>query len=111
MNAGQTIKKLRKEHHLTQSQLGAKLNVAATTVSSWERGAAYPLMTTAKAMADLFGVPVSVVAGESDVPERDSKSPDLADDDIVLTFEGKQIPPEDLEIMRRFLRGGSDDDK
>lgn len=65
MNTGDTIKKLRKERHMTQLDLAHKLDVAPTTVSSWERGAAYPLMTTAKAIAGIFGVPVSTIAGEA----------------------------------------------
>lgn len=66
MNTGDTIKKLRKSRRMTQSDLANRLGVAPTTVSSWERGAAYPLMTTAKSIADIFGVPVSVIAGEKE---------------------------------------------
>lgn len=66
MNTGETIKKLRKDRHMTQAELGKMLGVAATTVSSWERGIAFPLMTTAKSMASLFGVQVSTIAGDAD---------------------------------------------
>jgi hypothetical protein len=27
-----------------------------------------------------------------------------------MTFEGKPIPPEDLELMKRLLRGGRNND-
>jgi repressor LexA len=64
MNTGNTIKKLRKSRNMTQAELGKQLGVAATTVSSWERGVAYPLMTVAKTMATFFGVPVSTIAGD-----------------------------------------------
>lgn len=38
-----------------------------------------------------------------------NKATDLADEDIVLSFEGRRIPPEDLAFIRRFLRGAKDD--
>ena len=38
------------------------------------------------------------------------KQVDIADDDVIMTFEGKPIPPEDLELMKRLLRGGRNND-
>ncbi|WDF81865.1 helix-turn-helix transcriptional regulator [Lacticaseibacillus pabuli] len=106
MDTGEAIKKLRKEHHQTQAELGKILGVASTTVSSWERGAAFPLMTTAKAMAELWNVPITVIAGDAPLENRPKQRVDIADDDVIMTFEGKPIPPEDVELMRRLLRGG-----
>lgn len=34
------------------------------------------------------------------------KTADLADNETIFTYEGKRIPPEDLEYMKRILRGG-----
>ena len=27
-------------------------------------------------------------------------------EDVIMTFEGRPVPPEDLELMKRLLRGG-----
>jgi hypothetical protein len=37
---------------------------------------------------------------------------DISDskNDTIMTFEGRPIPPEDLEIIKRLLRGGKHDD-
>lgn len=53
------IKLLRKQNGLTQSELAKRLNVASTSVSSWERGANKPLMDKIEVMAQMFGVPLS----------------------------------------------------
>lgn len=109
MNGGENIKKLRKQHHQTQAQLGKLIGAAPTTVSAWERGTAYPLMTTAKAIADLYGVPVSVIAGASDVPSTE-KPVDLSDDRI-YAFKGKEISKEQMAVIRQILemsKGDSD---
>ena len=39
---GKRIKELRKQNHLTQSELGSKLGVIKQTVSSWENGVSSP---------------------------------------------------------------------
>ncbi|RHH70123.1 helix-turn-helix domain-containing protein [Vagococcus sp. AM17-17] len=53
------IKLLRKENGLTQLELAKRLDVASTSVSSWERGANKPLMDKIEVMAQMFDVPLS----------------------------------------------------
>lgn len=53
------IKFLRKENGLTQLELAKRLDVAPTSVSSWERGANKPLMDKIEVMAQMFDVPLS----------------------------------------------------
>lgn len=44
MELKEKIKQLRKENNLTQKDLAKRLDVAPTTVSTWERGSNRPLM-------------------------------------------------------------------
>ena len=53
------IKYLRKRSDFTQTDLANKLDVAKTTVSTWERGGNLPLMDKIVQMADIFNVPIS----------------------------------------------------
>lgn len=53
------IKYLRKRSELTQAELAKKLNVAITTVSTWERGGNRPLMDKIVLMSEIFNVPIS----------------------------------------------------
>ena len=107
---GNQIKKFRLSHSWTQSQLADKLNVSAQTVSNWEAGLKSPRMGAIQKMASLFNVNESeIVSDYSDSlikNAKNAKTADLADEDVIFTYEGKKIPPEDLEYMKRILRGG-----
>lgn len=59
MDLKDKIKALRKSKKMTQSDLAKKLNIAVTSVSSWERGANKPLMDKIELMSDIFDVPTS----------------------------------------------------
>lgn len=99
------IKKLRRQRGWTQAQLADKLNVSTQTVSNWETGLKSPRMGAIEKMATLFNVNESQII--SAYPTASTvKTADLADDDVIFTYEGKKIPPEDLEYMKRILRGG-----
>lgn len=53
-------------------------------------------------VAKVLGVSADYLLGETEK----KKTADLADKDTVFTYEGREIPPEDLEYMKRLLRGG-----
>ncbi|MED1419056.1 XRE family transcriptional regulator [Bacillus smithii] len=59
MHIGNIIKRLRKEHNLTQEDLAKILNVRPTAVSAWESGRNKPLIDKVNMMAQYFGVPTS----------------------------------------------------
>ena len=46
----------RKEYGLTQTELGAKLNISAQAISKWENGESLPEITKLKMIADIFSV-------------------------------------------------------
>lgn len=51
------LAKLRKEHEMTQADLGKMLHVSAKTVGAWERGDRNPKGADMQQMEDFFGVP------------------------------------------------------
>ncbi|MEO5291876.1 helix-turn-helix transcriptional regulator [Limosilactobacillus sp. WILCCON 0053] len=113
MTIAERIKEYRKQHHYTQKELATLINVKPTTVSGWELGRNIPSIEMLQKLADIFHVPFDELAGvkdsnyhSSDPKEDDLKTADLADDDTIFTFEGKPIPEQDLEYMKRLLRGG-----
>lgn len=59
MEYGKKITALRKSNGMTQTELGAALNVTFQAVSKWERGESYPDFETLSKIANLFGVPIS----------------------------------------------------
>lgn len=102
---GNNIKELRKQKHLTQKDLAKLMHVSQQTIGAWETERAIPGSDTLALLASLFNVSTDYLLGR-DPKEDDLKTADLADDDTIFTFEGKLIPEQDLEYMKRLLRGG-----
>ena len=102
---GERIKELRKSKKMSQSELGKFIGVSQTTVTAWENGRAEPSSAYVAKLATFFNVSTDYLLGR-DPREDDLKTADLADDDTIFTFEGKPIPEQDLEYMKRLLRGG-----
>lgn len=59
MTFGEKISALRKQHGMTQADLGEQLNVTYQAVSKWERDESQPDFTMMSRMAKLFGVSLS----------------------------------------------------
>jgi repressor LexA len=58
------IAHLRAEHGLTQADLAARIGVAPSTVSRWERGDTEPRVSDLWRVADALDVPVAKVMGQ-----------------------------------------------
>lgn len=56
---GTIMKQLREKNHLTQAELGKKLNVTDKTISKWENAKGYPDITLLEPIADVFGISVT----------------------------------------------------
>lgn len=102
MSTGTTIRDLRKQHRLSQTELAKAVHVSQATVTAWETGKAEPSSSALNTLASYFNVSADYLLGRK---ESENKTADLADKDTVFTYEGRQIPPEDLEYMKRLLRG------
>ena len=103
MSTGTTIRDLRKEHRLSQTELAKAVHVSQATVTAWETGKAEPSSSALNTLASYFNASADYLLGRK---ESENKTADLADKDTVFTYEGREIPPEDLEYMKRLLRGG-----
>ena len=62
---GKNIALYRKEHKDTQASLGEKLNYTDKAVSKWERGESTPDVYVLSCIAELYGITVSELIGES----------------------------------------------
>ena len=56
MKIGENIKKLRREHNVTQEKLAEYLNISYQAVSKWENGTALPDISLVLPLAKFFGV-------------------------------------------------------
>lgn len=55
---GDRLKELRKEHNLTQKDIGNLCDVAKTTISNWENNITQPPFEVVKKIAEYFGVTI-----------------------------------------------------
>ena len=63
---GLTIKNLRKQMKLTQSQLAEKLNVSDKTISKWETGKGLPDIALIESIAKALNISISeLMTGET----------------------------------------------
>lgn len=74
------LKKYRKEEGLTQKQLANKLNVAPTTLSSWEQGLSSPNIDMLVLICSTLNIGINKMVGIS-----------TKKDDIVLTDKEKDL--------------------
>ena len=93
-----------------QIDLHRDLGIPKSTITGYVKGTSLPSPETSQKIADYFNVPRSELdprfKPHRASKEDDPKTADLADDDTIFTFEGKPIPEQDLEYMKRLLRGG-----
>lgn len=75
------------------------------TYANWEYGRTEPDFQMLNKIANLFNVSTDYLLNGN---KEEHKTADLADKDTVFTYEGREIPPEDLEYMKRLLRGGKE---
>ncbi|MEK1345789.1 helix-turn-helix transcriptional regulator [Limosilactobacillus fermentum] len=106
MNSEEILRKnvtrLREQRGWSIQELASRLNIDRTYLSKSESGKRSFKVSEVNRLAELFGVSVDSLLGR---PENNNTA-DLADDDTIFTFEGKPIPEQDLEYMKRLLRGG-----
>lgn len=67
---GQRIQALLNEKHLTQKQLSLNLNMAASTISGYIRGAREPDFASLDAIARYFNVSVDYLLGRTDLRQN-----------------------------------------
>jgi transcriptional regulator with XRE-family HTH domain len=102
---GDTLRFLREKTNKTQEEAAKALGIKRSTYSHFENNRNNPDNETLVKMANYFNVSTDYLLGRD--PKEDAlKTADLADDDTIFTFEGKPIPEQDLEYMKRLLRGG-----
>ena len=110
-NIGYRISELRKQAGMSQFQLAKVLDIATSTLGMYETGKREPSLKVMNRIANYFNVTTDYLLGRPEKKDDDTKTADIEDDDIIFTYEGRQIPKEDLELIRRIMRGTRNDIK
>ncbi|KRL04681.1 helix-turn-helix domain-containing protein [Liquorilactobacillus oeni] len=97
------IKNLAKEHHISVYELEDQLGFGKNTIYQWTKRT--PSVERVKKVADFFDVSLDYLMGRSANEKISQNEIDLADTPQgILRFEGKVIPDDELELIRRLLR-------
>ena len=73
MNLADNLKKIRKEHNLSQEQLAEKLGVSRQSVSKWESNLAYPEMDKVLQLCKMFNLNIDELLNQDIKEVNDNK--------------------------------------
>lgn len=109
MTLGKRIKEARLQKNYTQKDLAKLLNVKSTTVSGWELERNEPSLETLKKMSNILGISFDYLARVNQ-NSGNVEHIDLKEEPKVISYGGKPISKEDMEIIKaileRHLNGG-----
>lgn len=101
---GERLTNLRESKGWSKTYVAKAIGLSSMqTYANYEYGRREPDFNTVNKLANLFNVSADYLLGRK---KSESKTADLSDNETIFTYEGKEIPPEDLEYMKRILRGG-----
>ena len=107
MTMFERIKKISKDRGYSLSQLNEKAGLKTNVIYSWKTKT--PSAEKLKAVADVLGVSTDYLLGKTDeksIADK-PKEVDIDDDAVIMTYQGRPIPEEDLEYIKRILNGGN----
>ena len=106
MSVGRRIALLRENRSLSQSQLAKKLNISTSTLGMYETNKRNPNTEMLKTLANFFNVSTDYLLEITNEKESSKDSTvDIADDKVLMTYQGKPLSKEDREMMLRIMRG------
>ena len=103
MTLFERVKELTKKRGMSISEVERKAGLSENYLYTWKKSE-NPRRSSITAVAKVLGVSVDYLLGK----DSSSTKPkiDLADDDSFIAFyEGKPVSDDDMEIIKRLLRG------
>lgn len=101
------IVNLREEKDWSQAELARRAKLDKTVLNKIEKG--FRKVTTAETntFANIFGVSTDYLLGRTEdrSSDNDDGKFDIADDNVLMTYQGKPLSKEDREMMLRIMRG------
>ena len=100
------LQSLLSRNNTKQVDIHKATGIPASTLTGYFKGTTLPSPGNVQKLADFFGVVKSDIDPRFETETESKKEIDLDDDDVIFTYEGRKIPKEDLEMIKRFMRGG-----
>jgi transcriptional regulator with XRE-family HTH domain len=107
MTLFERIKKYAKLRGMSLTQVAKRSGLSDNAIYGWKKHT--PNEATLRTVARVLGVTYKELTGEDDdgtaIKQIDLKAT-MHDDHTVVAWDGKPIPPEEMEMIRRILDGG-----
>ena len=101
MTTFERIKIIAKEKGMSLLEVNSKAELGKNVIYGWKTKD--PNTESLKKVADVLSVSTDYLLGNNN--QNNKKRVDLDDDNVIFTYEGRQITKEDLETIKRFMRG------
>lgn len=99
------VKQLAEKKKISIVELEEKLGFSRNSLYSWKRNK--PSVEKLQKVADYFHVSTDYLLGrESQDRQNIDITPAITNPAITLSFKGRIIPPEEVEMIRRIIEGG-----
>lgn len=98
MEFSERLKNLRKQAHLTQTDVAEKLGISQQAYASWERGVKKPTQENLVKIAQILKVSVDYLVGN-----LQETSDELDNIELLFRMNSKGLTDEEKEIFRKEL--------
>lgn len=97
------IKDISRSRGLSLQLLADKAGLGINTIYSWDKKT--PSTSSLQSVADVLGVTTSYLLGENSTPNPNKLDlKDALDDEIILAFDGHDIPDEDKAKIKEYIQ-------
>lgn len=118
MKFNEILKKLRKEHKVSQEKLASYLGITRSAIGNYEQGLREPDFETMEMIADYFNVDIAYLLGKQSVPKIISLNLHSSSSAMIKSLDNMFMPREDdlpitlgeMQLLRAY-RKADDVDK
>ena len=100
---GQTVRNLRKQKRISQTELAKILHDSQQTITAWETGKAEPSSSAVSNLADYFNVTTDYLLGR---PEKQTESRQQTISEAIETAmanDGKELDQHDKDVIKSLI--------
>lgn len=105
------LKQLRESRGWSKTNVAKHLGIGLSTYANWEYGISEPDIQTINQIATLYDVSNGYLMGNDNngKEENETKSVDLEKDPVVLSYGGRPVSDEDMDVIKAILERHKND--
>ena len=84
MSFSENLKQIRKEHHLSQEELAALMDVSRQAVSKWEQGIGYPEVEKLLLLSHKFNISLDALMSAENVGDPGSNAAHVTGSIVIM---------------------------